>query len=167
MADCHERGETRIRWTPRPDGLEESVQFTPGYNCPVPGGKGHGVHGMEIMWLLRGPRGAIQLHMFTDWIPGILSPGHGLQPDGRHIGTNADGTVRWPDGAGIGWHTRRPQYEGHEPDGECGLIGGPCYYDQSFSGADPVAPAFLERGEQVVWDVLELEYGRLPEPADA
>lgn len=45
MSACHECGSARIRWTPRPDGLEESVQFQPGYNCPVEGWNGRGVHG--------------------------------------------------------------------------------------------------------------------------
>lgn len=156
MADCHERGETRIRWTPRPDGLEESVQFTPGYNCPVPGGKGHGVHGMEITWILKGPGGAVQLSIASDWIPGKLYPGHGLSPAGHRSGS-------FPMGFGVGCHTRHPQYEGHEPDGECGMTGRQCYYNHSFSGADPVLPEFMARGEQAIWDALEAEYARITE----
>lgn len=162
MAECHERGETRTRWAPRPDGLEESVQFTPGYNCPVGGWHGHGVHGMEVIWLLRGPAGAVQLRAVTDWIPGTLAPGHGYQPDGRYIGVNDDGTIRWPDGGGIGWHAKRPQYEGHGVESEhCPLTGGICYYDESLSGADSAVRLFLQRGEQVIWNELEEAYRRL------
>lgn len=161
MAECHEHGEIRIRWAPRPDGLEESVQFEPGYNCPVPGGKGHGVHGMQITWLLKGPLAAVELSVSTDWIPGELRPGHGLSPLGYRLQQNLHG---W----GIGYHTRHPQYGGHTPSRNCELAGGvPCYYDRHLSGADPVIPEFVRRGEQAVWDVLEAEYARITAGAQA
>ena len=151
---CHDRGETRIRWNPRPDGLEESVQFAPGYNCPARGPQSHGVHGMEIRWMLRGPAGAVWLCMFTDWIPGERTPGHGLPPSGPY-----DGWERCPDGGGLGYHARIPQYEGHEIDREdCDVIGGPCYGDMSFGGADEPVKRFVAEGEQAIWDALEARY---------
>lgn len=161
MSKCHIRGETRIRWMPRPDGLEESVQFTPGYNCPDMSMQGHGVHGMEIVWLLRGPAGAVQVIFGTDWIPGELRPGHGISPDGTRGWQRHDGL--WstdPWGRGLGIHSRVPQYEGHRAE-ECGLLGGPCFYDEHLLGADPLIVPFLERGEQAVWDALESAYGAI------
>lgn len=154
---CHDRGETRIRWSPRPDGLEESVQFAPGYNCPERGPQSHGVHGMEIHWNLRGPAGAVWLAMFTGWTPGELYPGHGLPPSGRI----ADRSL-YPDGAGLGYHARVPQYEGQEAwRDECGVIGGLCYYDVWLSGADEPVGRFAAEGEQVIWDALEGRYAGL------
>lgn len=156
-ATCHARGETRIRWSPRADGLEECVQFVPGYNCPETGPQSHGVHGMEIRWLLRGPAGGVWLNMFTDWIPGERTPGHGLPPDGPY-----DGWKRYPDGAGLGYHARVPMYEGHEIDREhCDVIGGPCYGDMWFGGADEPVKRFVVEGEQVIWDALETAYAKL------
>ena len=82
---CHERGETRVRWRKREDGLEECVQFVPGYNCPVEGGSGHGVHGMEVRWFLRGRRRqrgvARHEYRLRAW---RRSPGRGLSPNGRY-----------------------------------------------------------------------------------
>lgn len=159
---CHQRGETRVRWTPRPDGLEESVQFRPGYNCPVETMQGHGVHGMEIMWVLKGPAVAVQLIFGTDWTPGKLWPGHGIGPDGVRGWTDSRG--RWsgdPSGYGIGAHTRAPQYDSHEIEGECGLLGGKCYYQEWLSGADELAPRFMAEGEQVIWSELERRYAGL------
>jgi len=145
---CHDRGETRIRWSPRPDGLEESIQFTPGYNCPARGPLSHGVHGMEICWHLRGPAGAVWLRMSTDWIPGERWPGHGWE--------------RYPDGRGLGYHARVPQYEGQEVwREECDVIGGMCYYDVQLSGADEPVKRFVAEGEQVIWDALEAAYADL------
>ena len=156
-ATCHTRGATRIRWTPRPDGLEESVQFTPGYNCPVEGGQGHGVHGMEVRWFLRGPAGAVWLCAFTEWTPGELRPGHGLSPAGYPVALR-----QYPDGAGLGYHARWPQFEGHVPDRvDCDVIGGPCYGDMSFCGADEPLKRFTAEGEQAIWDVLESAYDHL------
>lgn len=160
---CHEHGETRVRWRPRPDGLEESVQFCPGYNCQNRTSKGHGVHGMEIWWALRGPAGGADLAISTGWIPGTLEPGHGLSPDGTRSFRLADGG--WstdPRGWGSGVHARHPQYEGHEASaGPCEMTGGTCYHDTSLSGADGVVPQFLARGEQAVWDELERLYAGL------
>ena len=154
---CHKRGEARVRWAPRPDGLEESVQFTPGYNCPVTGPHGHGVHGMEICWYLRGPKGAVWLRVFTKWTPGELYPGHGLPPDLRISPHD-----RELDGAGLGCDARWPQYEGHEPSRDvCSLIGAPCYSDMSYTGADEAVRRFVAEGEQVIWDALEAAYADL------
>jgi hypothetical protein len=159
VSDCHDRGSTRIRWNPRPDGLEESVQFVPGFNCPVPGGKSHGVHSMEVRWHLRGPAGAVWLAMTTGWTPGDLYPGHGLPPSGLV----RDMTER-PDGFGLGYHARIPQYEGHTlSERDCCEIGGPCYSDMSYGGADEPVKRFVAEGEQVIWDALESRYAELQE----
>jgi hypothetical protein len=156
---CHARGGTRVRWRKREDGLEESVQFIPGYNCPVPGGPGHGVHGMEVRWFLRGPAGPVWLRMGTDWIPGERYPGHGLSPDGSY-------QPRDPDGFGLGYHARVPQYEGQEAErGDCDLIGGPCYCDMSYTGSDEPVKRFVTEGEKAIWDALEMAYASLAQAA--
>lgn len=155
--DCHARGETRVRWSPRPDGTEESVQFTPGYNCPAEGPFGHGVHGMEICWYLRGPKGTVWLRLFTKWTPGELAPGHGLPPDLRIRPED-----RTPDAAGAGHHARWPQHEDDEPSADdCPLFGAPCYQGMSYTGADEAAERFTVEGEQVIWDALEAAYASL------
>ena len=159
MSTCHTRGSVRVRWMPRSDGLEESVQFQPGYNCPEPGWNGHGVHGMEISWFLRGPAGAVRLRMSTDWTPGELYPGHGISPDGTR-GWKRETDGLWstdPCGRGIGFHALVPHWEGQRGE-QCGLLDKPCYYDEHLSGADPLVPRFLADGEQIIWDELEARY---------
>lgn len=164
MSDCHSRGETRQRWTPRPDGLEESVWFTPGYNCPVTGGKGHGVHSMQITWLLRGPAGVVMLTFGTPWTPGELRPGHGLSPDGTRAYRTRGRWSTDPSGWGIGICTPGPQYEGHEAaDGCLVLPGGRCYHQNFLSAADEFIGPFMAQGEQVIWDELERRYAELGE----
>jgi hypothetical protein len=154
---CHSRGGTRVRWTPRPDGCEESVQFTPGYNCSDRSMQGHGVHGMEVCWHLRGPAGFAWLRMVTGWVPGELSPGRGLNPAGQY-----DLWDFYPAGGGLGYDARWPQYEGHEPsEDECPVLGAPCYRGMSLSGADEPVKRFVAEGEQVIWDALEAAYAEL------
>jgi hypothetical protein len=154
---CHSHGETRVRWTPRPDGCEESIQFTPGYNCTETGPLGHGVHGMEICWYLRGPAGVVWLRVFTKWTPGELHPGHGLPP-----GLRMEPGDRLPDAAGSGYHARWPQYEDDEPSPDnCPLLDGPCYKGISYTGADEAVERFVAEGEQVIWDALESAYASL------
>jgi hypothetical protein len=158
VSKCHDRGETRVRWRRREDGLEESVQFVPGYNCPVTGGQGHGVHGTEVRWFLRGPAGAVSLVMATDWIPGERYPGHGLAPSGQN-----EHWDMYPMAFGLGYHARMPQYEGQEVDlDDCNLIGGgPCYGGADLSGPDEAVRRFVTEGEQAVWDALEAAYASI------
>jgi hypothetical protein len=149
-----------IEWFPRPDGLERATLFQPGYNGDpsAPSAKNYGVHGMEITWLLRGPKGGVQFKLFTDWIPGERSPGHGLSPDGTYTAWDM-----FPMGADLGYHARVPQYDGQEDyarDG-CEVTGGRCYYDGSGLRAESLAKEFVVHGEPVIWRALEDEYEAL------
>lgn len=165
MADrqCHYRGATRAEWRARPDGLEESVQFTPGYNCADRSMQGHGVHGMEIAWYLRGPAGAAQFKLFTDWIPGTRSRGHGLSRLGRN-----DTWMLYPMGVDVGYHARRAQYEDQEPiHDDCPIIGGSCWYDGSGMRAETLVTQFTVLGEHVIWAELEAVYQRLVDEESA
>lgn len=147
-------------WFPRPDGLERALVFQPGYNSdPDPDPRhSYGVHSMEITWYLRGPKGCVYL-TFTvpEWVPGVLSPGHGLSPDGHCYRP-----PQHPHGFGRRWCTPAPQYEGQEIwEKVCPLIGTPCYSDTWFGGAGEPAEQFTEHGESVIWAALEEQYAEL------
>lgn len=161
----HREREKRICWRPRPDGLEEAVVFTPGYNCPAAGPESHGVHGMEIMWLLRGPAGAVHFVAYTDWIPGRLSAGHGLSPAGSYSWESYrhPGEMDYPDGADLGYHAHVPQWEGQTAGDVCAWIGARCFCDGSGLAAADLAREFRNspRGEHVIWEALEGRYADL------
>jgi hypothetical protein len=151
-----------IEWLPRPDGLERAIVFQPGYNGDRTDNPRHdyGVHGMEITWYLRGPKGAVQVQFFTDWIPGPVYPGHGLSPSGFKETWSPQ-----PTAAGLTYHCRVPQYEGQRPcRDECPIIGGLCYSDTGYSASDPIAEAFVIHGEPAVWAALEVRYQELGIP---
>jgi hypothetical protein len=156
---CHERGEVRKEWRPRPDGLEESVRFVTGYNCRRRGPKTHGVHGMEIHWYLRGPAGGAHFLMVTDWIPGQRWRGHGLSPEGTN-----DTWDMYPMGIDVGYHSPRPRFEDQFiTKSECDLVpkSSPCYWDGSGLRAMELAKRFIHEGEPVIWAELEAIYAGL------
>jgi len=150
-----------LEWFPRPDGTERAVVFIPGYNGDpdAPPARNYGVHGMEIWWYLRGPRGAAHFGIFTEWTPGELRPGHGRSP----LGYPVREASQYPSGADLGYHARVPQWDGQEiyARKECGIIGGRCYCDGSGLQADSLAREFTQYGESVIWAALEAEYATL------
>lgn len=155
MTECegHPR-KTRQEWRHRADGLEESVQFTPGYVCSASGPHSHGRHGMEIRWMLRGPAGAAQFLLFTSWDPDLdIGAGAVVRPKRRLFP---------PMGADVGYHARRPQFDDHRIMTKvCPVIGGPCYYDGSGLRAETLLRQLLVVGEHAVWAELESVYDRL------
>ncbi len=157
-ADGRRTASPEIEWFSRPDGMERAVIFRPGYNGDpdAPPSRNYGVHGMEIAWYLRGPKGVTQFVMFTRWVPGELSPGHGLPPDG-YPPRPGD---QYPDGANLGYHAPVPQYDGDGyVRGDCAFLpGGRCYYDGSGLAAMDLAREFVEKGEAAVWAALEDRY---------
>jgi hypothetical protein len=115
---------------------ERAVVFLPGYSTDR---KSYGRHGMDIKWLLRGPKGVTQFLVYSGWVPG----------------TDLYGDVHAPTGADLGYHSTVQQYEHQEPMTECDYLGGrTCYYDGSGLQADALLRRFLVEGEQVIWRTL-------------
>lgn len=122
----------------RAGDAERAVVFQPGYRTDR---KSYGRHSMEVLWLLRGPKGVTQFKMFTGWDPGL---------------TRDTRTVNAPMGADLGYHALVPQYEHHDTMSACSYLPGEpdCYYDGSGLAADEVLREFLIHGEQVIWNKL-------------
>lgn len=139
---CCKHPPGRLAWRPRPDGLEEAVMFTPGYDCPRRGMDGHGHKGMEISWYLRGPAGAAVFTLDTDWFPA--------------------GEAGWPHGPVgkvIGSHGHRPKHESQDPQSlDCDLTGGLCFWNFSCLRAAELVPRFRRLGEPVIWAELQCLY---------
>lgn len=154
------RGEALTEWYPRPDGTERAVVFAPGYLDTRTGPHTFGKHGMEIRWLLRGPRGAAQFMIYTDWVPG-------------QEGGDSRTAALFPIAVDLGYHALVPQYEGQEDYGrqDCDILGGQCYYDGSGMAAERVLPVFIREGESAIWAALEARYEDIstepPEATDA
>lgn len=125
----------------REDVFRREITFSAAYDKRHPDpSKNYGLHGVNMRWLLIGPKGAIQFLVFTGWqLPGI------------------DDTD--PMAADIGYHSPVPMYEGQKPMGKCDVLAeGDCYYDGSPLNAEPVFELLRTGGSDAVWARMEEEY---------
>ena len=134
--------------------MERKVYFEPGYDKRSSDpSKNYGINGMQIRFVLKGERGAIQFLLMTDWFPP-----HVQQERWRNQ-VPAIFEVS-PMAADIGYHALDPQYEGQGAiDDACPILDGkPCYYDGSSLNAEPIRDRFLAEGDAAVWEELERWY---------
>lgn len=126
------------------NGLERIISFRPGYICEM-GPQGHGVHGMDLIFVVKGEKGAIQFLLFTGWMPNWTEYS---QPQPYH-----------PIPAELGVHSRAPLYESQavicRP---CQWLGGTCYYLGSVLQAESAFKLFVKEGEEALWKHLEATY---------
>lgn len=112
--------------------------------------KNYGVGGVYLRMVLRGPLGATQFLLLTDWyLPETLEwwKARGLSRGNRG-----------PTPVDKGYHWSTPQYEGQEAR-DCDLLpGGKCYYDGSGLNAEGVYQRLLKEGSEGVWRELEEFY---------
>jgi hypothetical protein len=162
--------------------LERIVHFSPAYDgrpasrgglqeWRTPGmkpddGTGHtnyGVGSVVITFVLKGPKGAVQFKIGTDWYP----PHVQRSDTGRRLQELTGYSGVRPAGYDVGYHSAEPMYEGQEPmgePGECAYVpeGCACYYDGSGLRADDWVKSHLLRGgSEAVWAALEKEYRAL------
>lgn len=153
-------------------GVERTILVIPAYDMRH---RDCGVHGMELLFVLRGPRGAVCFQVFTN-----MQLPHVAEQIADDIERQARGKARTftgmsaaeritlffqPIGADVGYHSPVPQSEYQEergtPDQEhCQFLGAPCYYDGSSLRAKDWTPEFIAKGEDWVFNMLEIEYRR-------
>lgn len=134
--------------------LTREIVFTPAFDKRSKDpSKNYGVHGVEMKWFLKGPKGAIQFVVFTNWmLPHVQAE------------RDADCSVEKaflhkPMPADLGYHSPHAMYDGQQAMADdCPVIGGKCYYDGSGLNAYPVFQLLLEKGSEAVWQRLEEEY---------
>ncbi len=161
-------------------GLEHIVRFERGHDCirfecifgskrckPGAGGS-HGRHGLQIRFVVKGNKGAVQFLLHTDWLPQYTEKSSIGSRDihdwgGEHV-IPVD----------LGYHAKEPQYDGQEPSTEaCEFCDGePCYYDGSALNANDAMYALVNGGGEALWAFLDAYYecrfngGEYPEPAE-
>ena len=134
MSQTNPKTERLVIWSPAWDKRSDDPS------------KNYGVHGMELRFVLKGPQGATQFVVYTNWMLPHLRYGH----------KKIDGFLAEPLPADLGYHALVPQYEGQERSGPCKFLDGrPCYYDGSGLRAQGVFDKFVAEGEDSVWKVLE------------
>ena len=138
--------------------LDHIIEWEPGYDCITfeckfdqngcrPGEEGcHGRHAMTLRFVVKGPDGAVQFVLYTDWLP---------IPCGTKLLMNSVGTMP----ADLGVHSRKPLYENQTPIAdECKYTEGPCYYDGSGLNAYDAYAALVNQGIDALWTFLDGYY---------
>lgn len=148
-------------------GFEKIVQLTPAYDQRDPDPrKDYGVHGVDLIMILKGEKGATQFSLSTGW---LLPQTVGLPNDGSYEELykytellHSSFTQRYyPMPTDLGYHAKEPQYEDQYVRNDCHILGGECYYDGSGLNAYIPFRELLTKGSDGVWVVLEKYYNFL------
>ncbi len=138
--------------------FEKRIEFHPAYDRRHEDpNKNYGIHGVTMLWLLIGPKGAIQFVVYTGWhLPEVrdeLEAKFLKNPD--EVGLR----IRRPMPADLGYHSPVPMYadQGMMTD-DCDVLGGVCYYDGSGLQAEGVFELLVREGGDAVWNRLEEVY---------
>lgn len=117
--------------------------------------KNCGIHGVNIRFVLIGKKGAVQFLLYTNWQLPRVTEEHDRKP----VDKQYPHLLCRPMPADLGYHSRKPRYDGQEPMSDnCDILGGPCYYDGSTLNAEPVYNRLLAEGDRGVWAALEEYY---------
>lgn len=136
----------------KPTALKREIAFTPAFDKRHSDPKkNYGIHGVEMRWYVRGPKGTIQFVVMTGWdLPAVRA-----ERKGNHRTCDL-----FPMPSDLGYHSPRPMYEDQSPmNDKCEMVeGGVCYYDGSSLGAESVFDLLVKEGHESVWRRLEQEY---------
>lgn len=132
--------------------FRRDVEISPAFDRRNPSpAKNYGIHGAEMRFVLRGPDGAVQFLLFTNW----MLPHVEEELDAKH----GSHTLCHPQPADLGYHSPRPMYEGQEPTPGCPYLDGkPCFYDGSGLNAERVFRVLVAEGGEAMWKELESYY---------
>ena len=152
--------------------MEHIVKFIKGFDCikfecawdrsdckPRSGGS-HGVHGLEILFISKGEKGAVQFLISTGWLPRQEEQDNGYFPMFYLEGKSYL--------ADLGYHSKQPMFEGHtQSTDSCPWCGGePCYYDGSGLNASLAGYTLVNGGDEALWEFLDGYYNCIFEGAD-
>lgn len=140
--------------------FEQIVRVTPAYDKRASDpSKNYGISSCRIVFILKGPLGAVQFMIGTDWY--VESCWHHLLSFPHTHQSFERGDYFKPEGWDVGYHSPSPRFEGQEPM-DCDLMpGGQCYYDGSGLRADEWVSDFVAGGTDWLWPKLEQEYREL------
>ena len=135
--------------------------------------KNYGIGAMQIWFILKGRRGAVQILLSTNYYPisvideytkkgtNLFSWGF-TNPYNPKSKSKLKDTFECQD---VGYHSiKRPNYLEKEDKRVCDINDcGYCYYDgSSLRGSDDkIGELFMEKGEEAIWKYLEEEYDRV------
>ena len=115
--------------------------------------KNLGIHGMDLVFVLRGPKGAVTFSVFTQMhLPHVAEELWRNSRSGEHNPFK-------PTGADVSYHGLEPQWEDQEPRPDCTWLDGrDCYCDGSGLQAEALMAKLLKGGSEAIWEELERRY---------
>lgn len=144
--------------------FEKIVWVSPAFDKRDPDpSKNYGIGACRITFVLKGPLGAVQFMVGTDWyLPSVQRGQRDWQQDFDRRFDKIQ-----PAGHDIGYHSPKPRYDDQKPlRQDCELVeGGTCYYDGSSLQAEEMIPDFIAGGTTWLWPELERRYRDLFEKA--
>lgn len=98
--------------------FQEITEFYPAYDKRDPDPKkNYGIHGVNLRMVLKGPLGAVQFLLFTNWqLPHITKEKHERVLSGK-VDESWLRVLFEPMPADLGYHSPKPLYEGQLPMG--------------------------------------------------
>lgn len=137
--------------------FERIVKLRPAYDKRNPEPKkDYGIHGVDLLFVLKGKKGAVQFLVFTGWhLPKVQK-----ELDEKPFNPKFPYLFHKPMPADIGYHSPKPMYEDHKPlTKSCKILDGkPCYYDGSGLQAEKVFEILVREGSEGLWKYLEKYY---------
>lgn len=140
--------------------FERIVTLSPAFDKRDPNpNKDYGIHGVELRMVLKGPLGATQFILYTNWqLPHVTremiiktSSADPITLKARFLPLPAD----------KGYHWKKRRYKGQHSYA-CDLLPGKkCYYDGSGLNANALYEVLLKEGSDGVWRDLENYYNEL------
>lgn len=138
--------------------FERIVTMSPAFDRRDPNpSKNYGIHGVELRMVLKGPKGATQFVLYTNW----MLPHVERETWAKGHDTETLRILTRPTAADLDYHWHRPHYSGHDAR-KCDLLpAGECYYDGSSLNAERVFDVLRSEGSDGVWRELESLYRSL------
>jgi hypothetical protein len=117
--------------------------------------KSHGVHGVEILFLLKGPAGVVCFPLMTNWmLPEVEEWHRQLARENPGLGT-----MRGAFAAPFSFHSPVPREGWKENKEPCEFLGVPCWTTMSgYLAPDAVWEKMLREGSEGFWSKLEELY---------
>ena len=136
---------------------ERLIEFDPAFDKRHPDpSKDYGIHGVNIRFVLKGPEGAVQFLLYTNWQLPPVTEELIAKPIKDKFLLKA---LFLPIPADLGYHSPAPHYEGQTSTGPCPYLDKKeCYFDGSTLNAEPVYERLLKEGHEGVWAELEKCY---------
>jgi hypothetical protein len=137
--------------------LVREIAFGPAFDKRDPiSSKDYGIHGVDMTWYIKGPEGAVQWKVFTNWhMPNVRQEWEQRERQGNPPPL----CCVIPMAADLGYHSPKPMYENQTPmSNTCDVLGGVCYYDGSSLNAEPIFDLLVTQGQEACWQAIENYY---------